>query len=84
MSTTGAPIVIQPSTQVSDLGPFIDSVTACPKSGLHNPLRNVSRYLMLGDVSRKAGEYLKSEEGNEYVRCASVRTRGVCSHCVII
>jgi 1-pyrroline-5-carboxylate dehydrogenase len=57
---------VQPSTAVSDLSPFIESLAKCPKTGLHNPLRNVKRYLMLGDVSRKAGEFLKSPEGNEY------------------
>jgi len=41
-------------------------MSSCPKTGLHNPLKNVPRYLMLGDVSRKAGEFLKSEEGEEY------------------
>lgn len=41
------------------LGPFIESMNSCPKTGLHNPLKNVDRYLMLGHVSRKAGEVRK-------------------------
>lgn len=51
---------------MSELAPFVTSMSSCPKTGLHNPLKNVPRYLMLGDVSRKAGEFLKSEEGEEY------------------
>lgn len=30
-----------------------------PKSGVHNPLKNVDRYLQFGEVSRRAGEALK-------------------------
>jgi 1-pyrroline-5-carboxylate dehydrogenase len=60
------PICIQPATTTSELQPFVDSLNSCPKTGLHNPIRNIDRYLMLGDVSRKAGEFLKSEEGEEY------------------
>ena len=60
------PITIQPSTQAADLGPFVESLSSCGKDGLHNPLKNVQRYLMLGDVSRKASEVLKSPEGREY------------------
>jgi len=45
-------------TQVDDLQPFIDSMAAVTKSGVHNPLRNVDRYLAYGDISRKAGAAL--------------------------
>eukprot|EP00520_Triparma_pacifica_P003741 CAMPEP_0118657130 /NCGR_PEP_ID=MMETSP0785-20121206/13849_1 /TAXON_ID=91992 /ORGANISM="Bolidomonas pacifica, Strain CCMP 1866" /LENGTH=490 /DNA_ID=CAMNT_0006550017 /DNA_START=147 /DNA_END=1619 /DNA_ORIENTATION=- len=65
-ASTSTPIVIQPDTDVNELQPFIESMEECPKTGLHNPIKNVNRYLMLGDVSRKAGEYLKSPEGEEY------------------
>jgi len=42
-----------PDTKVDDLKPFVDSMKACSKTGLHNPLKNPERYLMYGDISRK-------------------------------
>ena len=35
---------------------FIKNLADCPKSGLHNPLKNVERYIMLGNVCAKAAE----------------------------
>ena len=66
MDASSGDIVVQPKTAVDELDPFVSSLASCSKTGLHNPLRNVDRYLMLGDVSRKAGEYLKSPEGEDY------------------
>ena len=45
---------------------FIDSLDICPKSGLHNPLKNVERYLMLGEVCAKTAELLREDEVAEY------------------
>lgn len=42
-----------PDTTVGELKPFVDSLKRVPKSGVHNPLKNVERYLMFGEVSRK-------------------------------
>ena len=42
-----------PDTQANELGPFIDSLRSVPKSGVHNPLKNVERYLQYGEISRK-------------------------------
>jgi 1-pyrroline-5-carboxylate dehydrogenase len=33
-----------PDTQVSEIDHFVSSLTACPKSGLHNPFKNPERY----------------------------------------
>mmetsp|Transcript_16833 Transcript_16833/g.35118 ORF Transcript_16833/g.35118 Transcript_16833/m.35118 type:complete len:550 (+) Transcript_16833:205-1854(+) len=52
-----------PDTQVGEeLQPFIDSMRAVPKSGVHNPLKNVHRYLELGEISRKAGHALSTPD----------------------
>ena len=40
-------------TSMDELAPFVKSMEAVSKSGVHNPLRNVERYLMYGDISRK-------------------------------
>ncbi|KAL3769542.1 hypothetical protein ACHAWO_011055 [Cyclotella atomus] len=47
-----------PDTTVEELTPFVESLRGVPKSGVHNPLKNVERYLMFGEISRKAGEAL--------------------------
>ena len=45
---------------------FINNLEICPKSGLHNPLKNVERYLMLGKVCAKTAEILREEEVEKY------------------
>lgn len=47
-----------PDTRSDELGPFIESMNTVPKSGVHNPLKNVERYIQFGEISRKAGEAL--------------------------
>lgn len=42
-----------PDTSVEELAPFVESLRGVPKSGVHNPLKNVERYLMYGEISRK-------------------------------
>jgi 1-pyrroline-5-carboxylate dehydrogenase len=51
-----------PNTLKSEVTPFIDSLRACPKSGLHNPLKNPERYLLYGDVSAKVAHSLSQPE----------------------
>lgn len=47
-----------PDTREDELGPFVESLRSVPKSGVHNPLKNVERYLQFGEISRKAGAAL--------------------------
>ena len=42
-----------PDTSIGELDPFVKSMENVSKSGVHNPLKNVERYLMYGDISRK-------------------------------
>lgn len=52
-----------PDTQAeADLKLFSDSLKKCPKSGLHNPLKNPERYQMFGEVSWKIAETLRKPE----------------------
>lgn len=44
-----------PDTSIDELAPFAASMQEVSKSGVHNPLKNVERYLMYGDISRKVG-----------------------------
>lgn len=55
-----------PDTNVDELGPFIESMKAVTKSGVHNPLKNVQRYLMYGEISRRAGQALSEPDVQEF------------------
>lgn len=35
-----------PNTKIDETKEFVDSLKLCPKSGLHNPYKNVDRYLL--------------------------------------
>lgn len=39
----GEPFISFPDTQLSEIDPFVASLRAVPKSGLHNPLKNPER-----------------------------------------
>jgi 1-pyrroline-5-carboxylate dehydrogenase len=51
-----------PDTRDAELDAFVASLQSCPKSGLHNPLKHPERYLMLGNVSNRAGQALRTPE----------------------
>ncbi|KZV23336.1 putative aldehyde dehydrogenase [Dorcoceras hygrometricum] len=42
--------------------PFVESLSQCPKHGLHNPFKAPERYLMLGDVTAKVANKLSRPE----------------------
>jgi 1-pyrroline-5-carboxylate dehydrogenase len=46
--------------------PFIAGLRSCPKSGMHNPLKNPDRYVALGQVCAKAAALLAEKEVNDY------------------
>ena len=50
----------------TDYSEFIDSLDSCPKSGMHNPLKNVERYLMLAEVCAKASQLLRDKDVEKY------------------
>ena len=57
----GEPFLNCPDTQLYEIEPFVHSLKSVPKSGLHNPLKNSERYLMLGDVTARAATVLRDE-----------------------
>lgn len=59
---TGDPFIRMPLTTVEDLDEFIASLQKVPKTGLHNPLKNVDRYVMWGEIAYKAALALGSPE----------------------
>ena len=71
---TGKDMISVPDTQLSEIGPFVDSLKKVPRYGLHNPLRNVERYLMLGKVCIKASEVLHDPEVFEHMIALTMRS----------
>ena len=53
-----------PDTQ--EFGPFMQGLASCPKTGLHNPMKNTERYVMLGRVSARAAALLAEQEVADY------------------
>ena len=62
----GTPMFDQPDTQVDEIKPFLDSLAKCPKSGRHNPIKNVERYKMLGEVSFQVAMALEDPKVERY------------------
>jgi 1-pyrroline-5-carboxylate dehydrogenase len=63
---TGKDMISIPDTQMHETTPFIESLRAVPRHGLHNPIKNPERYIMLGDVCRKTSEVLHDPEVMDY------------------
>lgn len=58
----GEKFIRVPDTSYDEILPFVQSLQACSKSGLHNPLKNPERYLLYGDVCAKAAYLLKQPQ----------------------
>lgn len=54
--------------EVDELGmqPFVESLSSCPKHGLHNPFKAPERYLMYGDISTKAAHLLSLPKVSDF------------------
>ncbi|CAA0843044.1 Delta-1-pyrroline-5-carboxylate dehydrogenase 12A1- mitochondrial [Striga hermonthica] len=50
----------------NEIKPFVESLSSCPKHGLHNPFKASERYVMLGDVTTKAAHKLSLPEISEF------------------
>jgi len=62
----GEVICLVPDTQLSEIDPFIERMRNCPRSGLHNPLKNTERYNQIGEVMVKAAHELGKPEVIEF------------------
>lgn len=63
----GEKILECPDTQSeADLKLFSDSLKSCPKSGLHNPLKNPHRYADYGELSFKIAEECRKPDVEQY------------------
>lgn len=63
----GDPFIRVPNQLTEEeLTEFQISVNKCPKSGLHNPLKNPERYLLYGDVCHRSAFLLGLPEIEDY------------------
>jgi len=62
----GEEFCLVPNTTVEEIGPFVERMKNCPRSGLHNPLKNVERYNMLGEVMTNGSRELAKPEVAEF------------------
>jgi hypothetical protein len=62
----GEKFMYVPLTNILETKEFVDSLLTCPKSGLHNPIKNPERYLLYGDVTAKAAAKLKQPDVLDY------------------
>ncbi|KAA8542398.1 hypothetical protein F0562_023466 [Nyssa sinensis] len=50
----GEPFIKVAEIDETGIQPFVQSLSKCPKHGLHNPFKAPERYLLFGDISAKA------------------------------
>nr|TKS16104.1 putative aldehyde dehydrogenase [Populus alba] len=46
--------------------PFVESLSKCPKHGLHNPFKSPERYLLYGDITAKAARMLSVPKVSDF------------------
>ncbi|CAL5441464.1 unnamed protein product [Camellia sinensis] len=62
----GASFIKVAEVEETGIQPFVESLSKCPKHGLHNPFKAPERYLMLGDVSVKAAHMLSLPKVSDF------------------
>ena len=63
---TGAQVFRIPETEIDELGPAIEEIISVPNYGLHNPMLNVHRYNLYGQVCAKAASLLAQNEVGDF------------------
>ncbi len=62
----GEPLCQVAETEGAEFDPFADHLKRCPKSGLHNPLKNQPRYMLYGELCMKLAHALGTKEIADY------------------
>lgn len=62
----GEPFIKVAEVDESEIKPFVESLSRCPKHGLHNPFKSPDRYLLYGDISTKAAHMLSQHEVSKF------------------
>jgi len=59
---TGEEMIHIPNPSTDEAQPFVDRMRNCPRSGLHNPIKNPQRYVHLGEVNARAAHEMGKPE----------------------
>ncbi|KAK7836971.1 delta-1-pyrroline-5-carboxylate dehydrogenase 12a1 [Quercus suber] len=62
----GEPFIKVAEVDETGIQPFVESLSKCPKHGLHNPFKAPERYLLFGDVSVKAAHMLSIPKVSDF------------------
>ncbi|BFG32724.1 hypothetical protein CerSpe_189980 [Prunus speciosa] len=62
----GEPFIKVCEVDETGIQPFVESLSECPKHGLHNPFKAPERYLMFGDISAKAAHMLSLPKVSDF------------------
>uniref|UniRef100_A0A803PJF9 Aldehyde dehydrogenase domain-containing protein n=2 Tax=Cannabis sativa TaxID=3483 RepID=A0A803PJF9_CANSA len=62
----GEPFIKVAEIDEKGIQPFVESLSRCPKHGLHNPFKDPERYLMYGDISAKAAHMLSLPKVSDF------------------
>ncbi|KAJ8753288.1 hypothetical protein K2173_019687 [Erythroxylum novogranatense] len=62
----GEPFIRIADVDETEIQPFVESLSKCPKHGLHNPFKSPERYLLFGDISAKAAHMLGLPKVSEF------------------
>ncbi|KAF7846805.1 hypothetical protein BT93_L3713 [Corymbia citriodora subsp. variegata] len=62
----GEPFIKVAEVDETDIQPFVESLSKCPKHGLHNPFKAPERYLLYGDISAKAAHMLAQPKVSDF------------------
>ncbi|PON34682.1 Succinylglutamate-semialdehyde dehydrogenase [Parasponia andersonii] len=62
----GEPFIKVAEIDEKGIQPFVESLSRCPKHGLHNPFKDPERYLLFGDISAKAAHMLSLPKVSDF------------------
>ncbi|XVF50166.1 hypothetical protein PTKIN_Ptkin04bG0073900 [Pterospermum kingtungense] len=62
----GEPFIQVAEVDETGIQPFVESLSKCPKHGLHNPFKSPERYLLYGDISAKAAHMLSLPKVSDF------------------
>ncbi|GAV73826.1 Aldedh domain-containing protein [Cephalotus follicularis] len=62
----GEPFIQVAEVDETGIQPFVESLSKCPKHGLHNPFKSPERYLLYGDISARAAHMLSLPKASNF------------------
>lgn len=63
---TGELMARVPELGFDEIDPFVERMVSVPRTGLHNPMKNPERYVMLGEVCARAASEMRKPEVEKF------------------